>query len=87
MVVLILVAVPILEIVAAAVVAHLIGWWPTIGLLVLASLLGIWQLKVQGLGSWSRAATSSAPVGPPLDRCWMAGSDCSARSCWRCRGS
>ena len=51
MVVLILIAVPILEIVAAALVAHLIGWWPTIGLLVLASLLGIWQLKIQGLGA------------------------------------
>ena len=87
MVVLILIAIPILEIVTAAVVAHLIGWWPTIGLLVLASLLGIWQLKIQGLGAWRRGATSSAPVARLPDRCWMAASDFSGRSCWRCPGS
>lgn len=55
MILLLLVVMPILEIIAAFAVAHLIGWWPTLGLLLVLSLLGGWALKVQGVGAWRRA--------------------------------
>lgn len=55
MVFLLLVVMPILEIIVAFVVAHFIGWWPTLGLLLVLSLLGGWQVKVQGVGAWGRA--------------------------------
>ena len=45
-----LIAVPIIEIAVAIWVAGAIGWWNTIGLLVLLSIIGIWVVKRQGLG-------------------------------------
>jgi UPF0716 protein FxsA len=45
-----LIAVPIIEIAVAIWVAGAIGWWNTIGLLVLLSLTGLWVVKRQGLG-------------------------------------
>ncbi len=50
------VVVPIVEIVVAAVVAHFIGWDWTILLLVVLSLVGAWQVKVQGLAAWRTAS-------------------------------
>ncbi len=50
------VVVPIIEIVVAAVVAHFIGWDWTILALVVLSLLGAWQVKVQGLAAWRTAS-------------------------------
>lgn len=50
----ILVAVPVIEVIVAFLVAHVIGWWPTLGLLLLCSFIGVWQLKVQGLNAWRR---------------------------------
>jgi UPF0716 protein FxsA len=47
---LLLIAVPIIEIGVAIWVASAIGWWNTIGLLVLLSIIGIWVVKRQGLG-------------------------------------
>ena len=46
----ILIAIPIVEIAVAIWVASAIGWLNTIGLLVLLSLIGIWVVKRQGLG-------------------------------------
>lgn len=45
---------PIVEIVGAIAVAHVIGGWATIGLLIVLSIFGMWQLKIQGLGAWRR---------------------------------
>jgi UPF0716 protein FxsA len=50
------VVVPIVEIVAAAVVAHFVGWSWTILALVLLSFVGAWQVKVQGLAAWRTAS-------------------------------
>lgn len=55
MVFVLLVILPILEVIGAFVVAHFIGWWSTLGLLLVLSLLGGWQIKVQGIGAWRRA--------------------------------
>jgi UPF0716 protein FxsA len=45
-----LIAVPIVEIAVAIWVAGAIGWWNTIGLLVVLSIVGVWVVKRQGLG-------------------------------------
>ena len=45
-----LIAVPIVEIGVAIWVASMIGWWNTIGLLVLLSIIGLWLVKRQGVG-------------------------------------
>ncbi len=50
------VVVPIVEIFAAWVVAQLVGWGWTLVALVVLSLVGAWQLKVQGLAAWRSAA-------------------------------
>lgn len=62
---------PILEIIAAAFVAHFIGWGPTVLLLAVASLIGMWQIKVQGLAAWRSARREiidgAAPAPSVLD--------------------
>ncbi|MBS1847058.1 MAG: FxsA family protein [Actinobacteria bacterium] len=60
-----LVVVPIVEIVAAAIVAHFVGWATTVLALVVLSLLGAWQLKVQGLAAWATARNEVADGAPP----------------------
>lgn len=45
-----LIAIPIIEIAVAIWVASAIGWLNTIGLLIVLSLVGIWVVKRQGLG-------------------------------------
>lgn len=54
------VVVPIVEIVAAAIVAHFIGWGWTVLALVALSLIGAWQIKVQGLAAWRSARVELA---------------------------
>lgn len=65
------VVLPIVEIVVAAVVAHFVGWDWTILALVLLSLVGAWQIKVQGLAAWRTAAAElhdgAAPAPAVLD--------------------
>ena len=48
------VVVPIVEIYFIIQVAHVIGGWPTLGLLVFESLLGAWLMKRQGIGILNR---------------------------------
>ena len=48
--VVLLIAIPIIEIAVAIWVASAIGWLNTIGLLILLSIIGIWVVKRQGLG-------------------------------------
>ena len=50
MFIVLLIAIPIVEIAVAIWVAGAIGWWNTIGLLVLLSVIGIYVVKRQGLG-------------------------------------
>ena len=47
---LLLIAVPIIEIAVAIWVASEIGWLNTIGLLIVLSIIGLWVVKRQGMG-------------------------------------
>lgn len=47
-----LVLVPVLELVVAVLVGHAIGGWPTVGLLVVLSLLGGLTVKRAGARAW-----------------------------------
>ncbi len=51
---LLFVVVPIVEIYFIIQVAHIIGGWETIGLLIFESLLGAWLMKRQGIGALNR---------------------------------
>lgn len=53
---LLFVVVPIVEIYFIIQVAHVIGGWETIGLLIFESLLGAWLMKRQGIGALNRIA-------------------------------
>jgi UPF0716 protein FxsA len=53
-VVLLLVVGPLLELFVIFQVAHVVGGWQTIGLLILESMVGAWLLKRQGLSALSR---------------------------------
>jgi UPF0716 protein FxsA len=48
--IIVLIAIPIVEIAVAIWVASAIGWLNTIGLLIALSLIGMWVVKRQGLG-------------------------------------
>lgn len=65
------VVVPIVEIVAAAVVAHFLGWSWTILALVVLTFVGAWQVKVQGLAAWRTASgelnAGASPAPAVLD--------------------
>ena len=52
--VLLFIIVPIVELWAILQVGQLIGTWPTIALLILDSILGVWLLRHQGRLSWRR---------------------------------
>lgn len=52
--------VPIVEIVVAAVVAHVLGWLLTLLALIALSGLGLWQIKVQGFAAWRQASRQIA---------------------------
>lgn len=50
--VVLLIAVPIFEVWLLITVGHVIGAWPTIGILVLEALLGGWLMKREGARAW-----------------------------------
>lgn len=57
---LLIVVVPVTEVWVAAQVAHHIGVWNTVGLLILISMGGAWLLKQQGLVTWHRLQATLA---------------------------
>jgi UPF0716 family protein affecting phage T7 exclusion len=59
--------VPILEIYVILQVGHLIGGWPTVGLLIAESLLGAWIVRREGRRAW-RALTATFREGGLPDR-------------------
>jgi len=67
-----LIAVPIIEIAVAIWVASAIGWLNTIGLLIALSLIGLWVVKRQGLGILSTLQQSAqrreVPANELMDR-------------------
>jgi len=69
--VLLFVVVPIAELYVIIQVGQAIGALPTIGLLVLDSLLGSWLLRAQGRAAWSRLqlalADGRAPARETID--------------------
>lgn len=48
------IAIPILEMAILIKVGGLIGALPTIGLVVLTAVIGVWLLKMEGLATWVR---------------------------------
>lgn len=52
-------AVPILEIVVFILVGHLIGLWPTLGLVLLSAIVGTLLLRQQGLGTLARISAET----------------------------
>lgn len=61
-----LLIIPIVEIAVFIKVGGLIGLWPTVALIVLTALLGVWMLRMQGFGVLRRAQESIARNEPPL---------------------
>ena len=57
-----LLIVPIVEIFVIIQVGRVIGGWPTVGLLVLESLLGAWLVRREGAKAW-RALTEALQTG------------------------
>ncbi len=57
---LIFLCVPLIEIYLLLVVGSLIGPLPTIALVVLTAILGIWLLKIEGFETWLRLQQSLA---------------------------
>jgi UPF0716 protein FxsA len=55
---LLFVVVPIVEIYFIIQVAHVIGGWETIGLLIIESLIGAWLMKRQGIGALNRVTSA-----------------------------
>ncbi len=60
-------AVPIVEIYVILQVGHVIGGWPTVGLLLAESLLGAWIVRREGRRAW-RALRSTFEGGRLPDR-------------------
>lgn len=60
-------AVPIIEIYVILQVGHVIGGWPTVGLLLAESLLGAWIVRREGRRAW-RALRSTFQGGRLPDR-------------------
>lgn len=67
LVVLVLVVAPLVELYAIIQVAHVIGGWNTIGLLLIMGLVGGWLLKQQGLSVLGRIS-ESVQAGRSPDR-------------------
>ncbi|MBS1871369.1 MAG: FxsA family protein [Actinobacteria bacterium] len=63
--ILLFVVVPIAELYVIIQVGEAIGALPTIGLLVLDSLLGSWLLRAQGRATWTRFRLALAGGRPP----------------------
>lgn len=47
---------PLVELGALIWVAGMLGWFPTLLIAVVCTVVGVWQLKVQGLESWRRVS-------------------------------
>src|SRR5688572_8425076 len=62
---LLFIAVPIIELAAILQVGSWIGFWPTIGLLVLDSILGSLLMRSQGRAVWRRFNEVVAAGRPP----------------------
>jgi UPF0716 protein FxsA len=62
-----LLALPFIEIAVFIQVGEWIGLWPTVGLALLASLLGIQLLRYQGLVTLARAREAARRNEPPVD--------------------
>jgi UPF0716 protein FxsA len=62
---LLFVAVPIIELAAILQVGSWIGFWPTLGLLVLDSILGSLLMRSQGRAVWRRFNDAVAAGRPP----------------------
>jgi UPF0716 protein FxsA len=58
---------PIVELALLVQVDKLIGFWPTIGIIVFTGLLGGWLAKREGLSVWQRFNTRMAEGGLPGD--------------------
>lgn len=58
---------PVVEIYVILQVGHLIGGWPTVGLLVAESLLGAWIVRREGRRAW-RALTATFRDGVRPER-------------------
>jgi UPF0716 protein FxsA len=56
LIVLLLIVAPLVELYVIIQVAHVIGGWETIGLLILESVVGAWLLKRQGLSALARVS-------------------------------
>ena len=65
LIVLLLIVAPIVEIYVAIQVAHVIGGWDTIALMLLMGVLGAWLLKMQGLAVLGRISNAVAEGRPP----------------------
>jgi len=63
--ILLFIVVPIAELYVIIQVGQAIGALPTIGLLVLDSLLGSWLLRAQGRATWNRFRLALASGRPP----------------------
>lgn len=57
---------PIIEISVFIEVGGLIGLWPTVALIILTAVLGMWMLRLQGFGVLRRAQESIARNEPPV---------------------
>jgi UPF0716 protein FxsA len=53
-----LLIVPVIEVAAIIAVGKVIGGWPTIGLLILMSIVGTWVLKREGTRTWRALSTA-----------------------------
>jgi UPF0716 protein FxsA len=58
--------VPVIEIAVFIEVGGLIGLWPTVALIVLTAVMGMWMLRIQGFGVLRRAQESIARNEPPV---------------------
>ncbi len=60
--------VPLVELVLIFVLAHFLGWWPTIGLTVLSSLLGAYLARKSWQSWWAQVRTEWSQEGFPVHR-------------------
>ena len=65
MLLLLFIAVPIIELAAILQVGELIGFWPTLGLLILDSIIGSILMRSQGRLAWRRFNEAIASSRPP----------------------
>lgn len=64
----VLVAVPIIEIALFIQVGGVLGFWPTIAIVIATAFLGSWLLRQQGLQTLSRLQASVATGSNPMEQ-------------------